>query len=403
MFSDRYLQLIFIPIGFLPSVVSTLEVRFGFNSAAVGALLVSFDVSVVIYVVFICYFGEKQHKPRWLAFGVFMQGIGSFIFALPQVFGRYTPGSAEDAVTLESCNTTDGEIFTVTCDSSDYLAYFVMLVGNVFIGFGAAPIFTLGISYIDDITLPEYVPIHVGLFNVCASVGPAIGFGLGGVFLSIYVYPFEETSLTPYSPSWVGAWWLCFIFTGVLSLILAIPFMMYPRLLSNYAEVVAARSKQHATSYTSKLEHEDSFKNQVKAFPRHMWELVKNKSYVFVTLGLSILFLSLYGAVAFGPKYVESVFDLPASIASIYIGALGKLINHRRNFVNTLVLSSTVIIGGSLGIIVGSLIAYFLKSRIKKMALIQWISTILIIPLLFGFFIKCPNLPIANINQYTNR
>ncbi len=300
-----------------------MERRFRFNSTSVGVLLVSFDVSVLICVIFISYFGDKRHKPRWLGYGLIVQGIGAFIFALPQfLFGKYTPGQ-EGSFSLESCEDT-GEIFSTTCDSSNYIAYFIMLFGNLLIGIGAAPLFTLGLSYIDDITIPRYVPIHMGLFYVSVAVGPAIGYGLGGAFLSIYVDPGENTSLDQSSPAWVGAWWVCFVFSGILSLIAAIPFLMFPQVLSNYAEVVAARREQHATSYKSKYENEDSLKNQVKAFPLHMWDLCKSKSFVFVTLALSFLFLTLYGLVAFGPKFIESVFDIPASTASILAGGIGK-------------------------------------------------------------------------------
>lgn len=307
-------------------MLSTVERRFRFNSTAVSVLLVSFDISVLISVIFISYFGDKRHKPRWLGYGLIVQGFGALIFALPQVFGSYRPGR-EGAFTLESCEASEatGEIFTTTCDVSNYWAYVVLLLGNVLIGIGAAPLFTLGLSYIDDITLPKYVPIHMGLFYVAVAIGPAIGYGLGGAFLSIYVDPSQDTVLTESSPAWVGAWWLCFVFSGVLSLLLAVPFLMYPRLLANHAEVVAARRDQHATSYRSKLEHEDNLKNQVKAFPQHMLELCRSKSFMFVTLGISFLFLTLYGMVAFGPKFIESVFDIPASTASILAGAVGKV------------------------------------------------------------------------------
>ena len=380
--------------------MSSVERRFKFTSTAVGVLLVSFDVSVLICVVFISYFGDKRHKPRWLGYGIILQGIGALIFVLPQLFGKYTPGK-EGAFTLESCETT-AEIFTATCDSSNYLAYLVLLLGNVLMGIGAAPLFTLGLSYIDDITFPRYVPIHTGLFYVCATVGPAIGYGLGGVFLSIYVDPFEDTSLTESSPAWVGAWWICFVFSGVLSLIIAIPFFMYPRLLNNHAEVVAARREQHATCYKSKLEHEDSLKNQVKAFPRHAWDLCKSKSFVFATLGISFLSLTLFGLVSFGPKFIESVFGIPASTASILVGAIGKLVCVERNFSTLALNSSAAIPAGGLGTMVGALISYALKSDTKKVAVVPWTVSLLIVPALFGFFITCPTLPIAGITHHTN-
>lgn len=307
--------------GFSSIVLSSVERRFRLSSTAVSVLLVSFDTSVLISVLFISYFGDKGHKPRWLGFGLIVQGIGALIFALPQfLFGEYSIG-AEGSLMLESCSI--GEDFSATCDRSNIWAYVIMLFGNVLIGIGAAPLFTLGLSFIDDITFPKYVPIHMGIFYVAVAIGPAIGYGLGGGFLSIYVDPAEDTALEELDPGWVGAWWLCFIFSGILSLIISVPFLMYPRVLSNYAEVVKAHTKEHAVSYTSKLD-ESSFNNQLKALPHHLLDLLKSKSFVSVTLALSFLFLTLYGLVAFGPKFIESVFNIPASTASILAGAVGE-------------------------------------------------------------------------------
>lgn len=302
-------------------VLSTVERRFGFSSTAVSFLLVSFDLSVLICVIFISYFGEKRHKPRWIGMGLIVQGIGALIFALPQSFGSYEVG-AEGQLTFESCESRG--VFASSCDSSNNWAYVVMLFGNVLIGIGAAPLFTLGLSFIDDITLPRYVPIHWGLFYVAVAIGPAVGYGLGGVFLSIYVDPGVDTKLEETDPGWVGAWWICFVFSGILSLLIAIPFLMYPRLLSNYSEVVEARKEQHAKNYTSKYDDEESLKNQVKALPMHLWELCRSASFVCVTAALSFLFLTLYGLVAFGPKFIESVFDIPASTSSLLAGGVGK-------------------------------------------------------------------------------
>jgi organic anion transporter 4A len=307
--------------GFTSVVLSSLERRFRLSSTITGILLVFFDISVMLSVIFISYFGDKRHKPRWLGYGLLIQGVGALLFALPQfIFGEYST----NALSLESC--TVGEDFNPSDDGPNLGAYFIMLLGNVLIGIGAAPLFTLGLSFIDDITYPKYVPIHMGIFYVAVAVGPAIGYGLGGAFLSVYVDPWVTPAphLNESNPHWVGAWWLCFVFSGVLSLIIAFPFFLFPRVLPNHSKVVEMRNKEHATSYSSKFKHEASIQNQAKALPFHLWKLCKSKSFVFVTLAISFLFLTLYGLVAFGPKFIESVFNIPASVASILAGAVGK-------------------------------------------------------------------------------
>ena len=290
-----------------------------------------FDLAVVLSVLFISYFGHTAHKPRWLGVGLILQGVGTFVFTSPQFFfGKYDIGS-NTTLQLEEC--LDDSSYDPTCDPANNIAYTLFIVGNFIIGVSAAPLFTIGFSFIDDIVLPKFVPIHLGLFTICAVVGPAIGFGLGGAFLSIYVDPQQTTTLTEADPGWVGAWWVCFLVSSIMSFLLAIPFLMYPRLLPNCHLVRKERLKEMAHKYTSKLAEEESFRNQVKSFPRHIKKLVKNASWVFLTIAVTLLFFSLDGMVAFGPKYIETQYNIPASTSSILVGAIGEA--QLYNYINT--------------------------------------------------------------------
>ena len=101
---------------------------------------------------------------------------------------------------------------------------------------------------------------HLGFFYAFSILGPALGFGLGAAFLSIYVDFWEETSLELTDPAYVGAWWLCFLFGCVLSWIIAIPFLMFPRLLPDSHLVKEERQKQMAQTYKEQaaIEEENS-------------------------------------------------------------------------------------------------------------------------------------------------
>ena len=165
-------------------------------------------------------------------------------YTFPQfIFGKYEIGS-DAKLHLESCDPTNG--LRTSCDPANYAAFVFFLVGDFLIGLGAAPLFTVGISFIDDIVRPKYVPIHMGVFIIMAIVGPAIGYGLGGGFLSIYVDPLEVPNVEEKDPGWVGAWWLAFLVGGILSIILSIPFFMFPRQLHNTLQMTEERKKEMA-------------------------------------------------------------------------------------------------------------------------------------------------------------
>ena len=306
-------------------VISSIEKRYRFSSTAASMIVAVFDLSVTVSVIFISYFGHKSHKPRWLGIGLIIQGIGAFIFALPQfIFGEYEVGSSSQ-LRFESCDNTD--TFFSSCNAANSIAYGLFILGNILVGIGAVPLFTIGTSFIDDIVHPKYVSLHLGLLYTSSVIGPAIGYGLGGAFLTVYVDPWRTTHLEQTDPGWVGAWWLCFIFAGVVSVILSLPFLMYPRHLQDTHLVQEARKKEMASTYTSKYNDERSLLVQLKTFPTHMMKLFHNASYVFITLGVSVIFFSLDGMVSFGPKYIESVYSVPASTASILVGAVGMIQN----------------------------------------------------------------------------
>ena len=250
--------------------------------------------------------------------------LGAFVFSLPQfVFGSYQVGSSATAQ-LESCDA--GADFSSECDSTNSFALAFFFIGNILIGVGAAPLFTVGTAYLDDIVKPKHVSIHLGLVYLLTVVGPALGYGLGGIFLNIYVDPLHETNLEPTDPGWVGAWWLCFIFSGVVSWLLAVPFLLFPRLLPDSHLVKKERELEMAQKYKSKYgSREDTdFVTKLKSFPYHLKQVVTTVSWVFITGAVCSSIIVLAGMVSFAPKYLESQFSLTASSASLIAGGVGK-------------------------------------------------------------------------------
>ena len=319
-------------------MISSLERRYRFSSTAASVIISVFDVAVVISVIVISYFGEKGHKPRWIGTAFCIQGIGAFVFALPQfIFGKYQVGSSVELL-FEACN--DTLEYVPECSAGNSTAYALLILGNVIMGIGAAPLFTLGVSYIDDIVFPKWVSIHIGLFQVSTIAGPAVGVGIGSVLLKIYVDPGETTTLTEDDPSWVGAWWLGFLFVSIVSILCSIPFFLYPRLLDDSHLVMKERQKQMARTYKSKFGEEKSFLEQAKAFPYHLCGLFKSKTWVLLTIGVSVLFLSLDGLVSFAPKYIESVYRVTPSTSGLLAGAVGRHVHY--TYIYTMFFSLTI-------------------------------------------------------------
>nr|XP_054762661.1 solute carrier organic anion transporter family member 4C1-like [Lytechinus pictus]XP_054762736.1 solute carrier organic anion transporter family member 4C1-like [Lytechinus pictus] len=151
--------------GLVYVITTTLERRFKLPSVRSGFISSSYDFSVMVVIIFVTYFGERRHKPRILAFGAFIFAVGSFIFMLPQFT---TPNYEFRSSDYEYCDA--GRNGTDLCDSveetSGLSLYFWVFVGAQFLhGLGAAPLYTLGITYIDENVKPKMTSLYIGKYT----------------------------------------------------------------------------------------------------------------------------------------------------------------------------------------------------------------------------------------------
>ena len=69
--------------GFVNVVISTIEKRYELASTQSGTIASAYDIASVICLIPVSYLGGVGRKPRWLGSGIFLMGVGSFVFALP--------------------------------------------------------------------------------------------------------------------------------------------------------------------------------------------------------------------------------------------------------------------------------------------------------------------------------
>ena len=302
-------------------MLSSLETRYKFASIQVGMIASTFDVTVLVTVLFISYFGGNSHKPRWLGAGVFIQGLGSLLFASPQfIAGDYDIGKHAN-LSFEACR--DVNDFSPDCDEGSSNVYPVFIFANILVGIGAAPLFTIGTSYIDDIIHPKHSPIWLGIFYTVAIVGPAVGFGLGGAFLTVYVDPWKDTTLEESDPGWVGAWWLGFLLCGVISILISILFFMFPEKYPNSDAIQRERVKLASIQRHKPIKKEDlNIRFQVKELPKHLADLFARAPFLCVTIAFSLQSVIVSGLVSFAPKYIETQFGVTASVGGLISGAV---------------------------------------------------------------------------------
>ena len=290
-----------------------------------GLLAGIYDLTIVIGVIFISYAGGRTHKPRFLGISAIVLSIGNFVMASPQFFfGSYKNTSSSSAqLSYEECMSTIA--VDDDCSPANIGAYVILIIGQIFIGIGSSALYTVGTAYIDEIVQPQFVSLHIGTFLTFSAFGPAIGYLLGSFFLSIYVDPWIETELTSSDPNWVGAWWIGLVIMGCLALLVAITFLMFPKWLPDSHLVRKERAKEMAKTYPSTLVNEDPLTLAFKEFPIHIKHLLTNSSFMLAVFGTSMLYVILDIVVTFGPKYIETMFNVTATVSGLVAGGTAIL------------------------------------------------------------------------------
>ncbi|KAH0515289.1 Solute carrier organic anion transporter family member 4A1 [Microtus ochrogaster] len=220
--------------GFINTVITSIEQRFDLHSYQSGLIASSYDIAACLCLTFVSYFGGQGHKPRWLGWGVLVLGIGSLVFALPHFTAGHYEVKMDEKVGTGACL---GNGSHVECMDSGLSSYrLVFMLGQLLHGVGATPLYTLGVTYLDENVKSNYSPIYIAIFYTAAILGPAAGYLIGGAMLNIYTDLSQRTELTTDSPLWVGAWWIGFVGAGIIAFLIAIPILGYPRQLPGATE-----------------------------------------------------------------------------------------------------------------------------------------------------------------------
>lgn len=145
--------------GFINTVITSIERRYDLHSYQSGLIASAYDLAACLCLTFVSYFGGNGHKPRWLGWGVLVMGAGSLVFALP----HFTTGPYEVEVDegLGTCRANR----SLACEdrASSLSSYqLVFMLGQFLHGVGATPLYTLGVTYLDENVKSSYSPVYIG-------------------------------------------------------------------------------------------------------------------------------------------------------------------------------------------------------------------------------------------------
>ncbi|XP_025326414.2 solute carrier organic anion transporter family member 4A1 isoform X3 [Canis lupus dingo] len=363
--------------GFINTVITSIERRYDLHSYQSGLIASSYDVAACLCLTFVSYFGGNGHKPRWLGWGVLVMGAGSLVFALP----HFTAG-AYDVQAADGVGTCGANRSVACADGASGLSGYrlVFMLGQFLHGVGATPLYTLGVTYLDENVKSSYSPVYIATFYTAAILGPAAGYLIGGALLNVYTDVGSRTELTTESPLWVGAWWVGFLGAGAAAFLTAIPILGYPRQLpgsQRYVVMRVSETHQLKDSGPTAVSNPD-FGKTIRDLPLSIWLLLRNPTFILLCLAGATEATLIAGMSTFGPKFLEAQFSLSASEAATLFGYL-------------------VVPAGGGGTFLGGFFVNKFKLRgagIIKLCLLCTLTSLLAF---FVFFIHCPNVPMAGV------
>ncbi|KAH7954806.1 hypothetical protein HPB49_021928 [Dermacentor silvarum] len=362
--------------GCVNSNLATLEKRYQLRSVESGLIGSLYSVASLMVLLPVTYFGKDKNKPLMMAFGTCLMGVGSLAMALPYFVG---PPYSFSQPRPDTCELVTGVAndSVPECDpgAGDLRQYkWFFWIGNFINGIGTAPYFTLGIAYLDENFRRSVSSKYIAAFQASAVVGPATGFVVNGHFLKYYVdqgvNP-ELLGLTRDSTAWVGAWWLCFLYAGLMCFAVALPVSFLPAELPDHAVVMAEK----------KLEDQDKPLSQNEGNLRAtVLHLLSIKPFVLVCFAGSAELMVASGLSSFLVKMLQAQFSMTASTASMIMGS---------------VTIPTAMVGVMLGGVVISRFQLAAAGIVRLCVLVLLVPIVLVTVLLF----HCDNIPYRNV-QY---
>ena len=417
--------------GFFPLSVTSIQRQFGYSSRTVGGLASIYDCVVGVVSLVVAQFFSNAHTPRILGRAMVLQGVGAALFLLPVFVGpEYNPQGGKGT---QLCGSAQPAPACAEDVSLGY--YFVFVLGMVLLGIASPPIYNIGLTFFDDNTRPERTSTHMALFFVAATLGPAVGYVLGGAFLDIFVLPYVDPQVDASSSAWVGAWWLGYALAGGLSLLLAPLFFCIPRELPGLAWVrrfrraAAAGGGGGGGGGRALVKGEDAAAAgsaggaggagsagsagpsrpvptgsptlvppaqgpeaelgpgpspasplaRCRAALADLRGLLGNPAYIGVVIGNYADIMLVTGVGAFLPAVVESQFHLTSATASLLAGG-------------------AIIGGGTVGTLVGGLLMRWRRWSPKETARAIVVCSLLTIAFFGAFFVQCDSLGLAGVN-----
>ncbi|KAF7633051.1 Solute carrier organic anion transporter family member [Meloidogyne graminicola] len=268
------------------------------------------------------------------------------------------------------CNRLVGNFRTALLDlkcsnnNSNILPLLVIFGAMLILGFGRTMPWSLGIPLVDDNVKKQQMPIYFAMINFFKILGPICGFVIGAIVNKLY-YTFPSSpprGLSPQDPTWIGAWWLGFLFIGLVMIGPSLLLFFFPeggnkknveekkktfgKLNSQCNGHYNNKNKNKIKSFNNNNLERKKEKKKLALFDKHieekkganggnnlsLWEFLRSygavltcKVYVGASIARVLDVLAFKGYMVFLPKFLENHYGIPQYQVHIYMAFFGVL------------------------------------------------------------------------------
>ncbi len=150
-------------------VLRTVERRFDLSSTETGLMMSMNDISHILVVTVVGYFGGRSHIPKVMASLTLLVALAQLMLASPALFYRHTYTEKEGndtTVAPKLCHPSWNSDPCEDTETSVHLSprgpYYIFLAAQFIAGIGGSGIQVLGVVYLDENSKPVKTPLYLG-------------------------------------------------------------------------------------------------------------------------------------------------------------------------------------------------------------------------------------------------
>ncbi|XP_071081222.1 solute carrier organic anion transporter family member 4C1-like [Haliotis cracherodii] len=329
-----FIVLVYLTMGFASGWSGTsleqLEKQFHLRSTVSATLGTANSLSSTCTIAFVSYIG-KFNKAKALAFSVFLYGVGLALCSLPHyLLEPYKPPSQamysteRTPICPTNVSSPSNHSSVPAAQGEGHMVYFsILLVGQVLTGIGSSPIFTLGFAYIDNNASVTMAAILIGVLNTVGVIGAALSALVGGRIIQYLYVDFDRVdtdslSFDSLDQRWVGAWWLGYIVTGIIILIMSLPISGFPKYFPNSPHREELEKNTHEQVNKNLYTY---LKKSVTDFFKALFKLIFDLEFMLISVASAIEGVAVNGMAMFAFKFINHEYGLDYETTGYILGS----------------------------------------------------------------------------------